>query len=58
MQAQSQFNMRAIQASWKKLGDIVYFHPIASKKEYDPMVSLMNSMLDAMADDEDHPLSD
>lgn len=58
MQAQSQFNMRAIQASWKKLDDIVHLHPIANEKEYDRMVSLMNSMLDAIGDDEDHPLSD
>lgn len=56
--AQTKFDIRAIQASWKKLDDIVHLHPIANEKEYTRMVLLMNFLLDAVGDDEDHPLSD
>ncbi len=55
--ARTQFNIRAIQASWKVLDDLVHLHPIVDENEYDHMVSLMHSLLGAVGDDEEHPLS-
>ena len=55
--AQTQFDIPAIQASWLALDAVVHLHTIHSEKEYDRMVLLMNSLLDATGDDEDHPLS-
>ncbi len=54
---ESQFDMRQIEASWQALDAMVHLHPIRSEEDYDRMVALMNSLLDAAGDDEDHPLS-
>lgn len=56
--AQTKFDIRAIQTSWQALNDMVHLHPIANEKEYKRMVALMNSFLDVVGDDEEHPLSD
>lgn len=32
-------------------------HRVTGEKEYDRMMSLVNSLLDAVGDDEDHPLA-
>jgi len=35
---------------------MAHLRPIKNEKEYDRMVALMNSLLDAVGDNEDHPL--
>jgi HTH-type transcriptional regulator / antitoxin HigA len=52
-----QFDIRAIQSSWQTLDSVAHLRPIYSEEEYDRMVMLMNSLLDAAGEDEDHPLS-
>jgi HTH-type transcriptional regulator/antitoxin HigA len=54
---QSQFNIRAIQSSWSKLDSMVHLRPIHDEAGYDQMISLMNSLLDVVGDNEDHALS-
>jgi HTH-type transcriptional regulator/antitoxin HigA len=53
---QTQFDIRAIQSSWQAFDEMAHLRPIKNNKEYDRMVALMNSLLDAVGDDEDHPL--
>lgn len=55
--AQTQFDIRAIQTSWQAFDAMAHLRPIRTDKEYDRMVVLMNSLLDAAGDDEEHPLS-
>ena len=55
--AQPQLDIRALQASWQEFDTIAHLRPIHSEVEYDRMVALMNSLLDVVVDDEDHPLS-
>ena len=55
--AQTQFNIRAIQASWQALDTMAHLRTIRTDDEYDRMVALMNSLLDEAGDDEAHPLS-
>lgn len=55
--AQVQFDIKAIQTSWQKFDTMAHLRPINDEKSYVRMVSLMNSLLDAAGDDEDHPLS-
>ncbi|TAJ80152.1 MAG: helix-turn-helix domain-containing protein [Gallionellaceae bacterium] len=52
----TQFDIRAIQASWQAFDEMAHLRPIQNEKEYDRIVALMNSLLDAVGDDEDHPL--
>ncbi|MDP1996101.1 MAG: helix-turn-helix domain-containing protein [Gallionella sp.] len=52
----TQFDIRAIQASWQAFDEMAHLRPIQNEKEYDRMVALMNSLLDAVGDNEDHPL--
>ena len=54
---QTQFNIRAIQSSWAKLDSMVHLRPINDEAGYEQMTSLMNSLLDVVADNEDHALS-
>jgi len=54
---QTQFDIRAIQTSWQAFDEMAHLRPIQNEKEYDRMVSFMNSVLDATGDDEDHPLN-
>lgn len=53
----TQFDIPAIQASWQAFDTMAHLRHIRTKAEYGRMVALMNSLLDAAADDEDHPLS-
>ena len=53
----TQFNIRALQASWQAFDAMVHLRPIHNEMEYDRMVELMNSLLEVTGDDEDHPLS-
>lgn len=55
--AHTQFDIRAIQASWQAFDTIAHLRPIHTGDDYDRMVALMNSLLDATGDDEEHPLS-
>lgn len=54
--AHTQFDIRAIQASWQAFDEMAHLRPIKNEKEYDRLVALMNSLLDAVGDNEDHPL--
>jgi HTH-type transcriptional regulator/antitoxin HigA len=53
---QTQFDIRAIQSSWQAFDEMAHLRPIKNEKEYDRMVVLMNSLLEAVGGDEDHPL--
>ncbi len=55
--AQAQFDILAIQAAWQALDAVTHLRPIYSEEEYDRMVMLLNSLLDAAGNDEDHALS-
>jgi HTH-type transcriptional regulator/antitoxin HigA len=55
--AHSQFDIRAIQASWQAFDTMTHLRPIHHEADYERMLSMMNSLLDAVGDDEDHPLS-
>jgi HTH-type transcriptional regulator/antitoxin HigA len=57
MHAIAQFDIPAIQASWQAFDSMTHLRPIHSEADYDRMVLLMNSVLDVVGDDEDHPLS-
>ncbi len=58
MQAtQIQFDIRAIQSSWASFDSMVHLRPIHDEVAYEQMVTLMNSLLDVVGDDEDHALS-
>lgn len=52
-----QFDIKAIQASWKKFDAMTHLRPIHTKAEYQRMASLMNTLLDVVGDDEEHALS-
>lgn len=53
---QTQFDIRAIQSSWQAFDEMAHLRSINNEKEYDRMVAFMNSLLEAVGDDEDHPL--
>lgn len=55
--AHAQFDIRAIQASWQAFDATTHLRPIHDDEDYIRMVALMNSLLDATGDNEDHPLS-
>ena len=55
--AHTQFDIRAIQASWQAFDAMAHLRPIHDEAGYVRMTALMNSLLDATGDDEDHPLS-
>jgi HTH-type transcriptional regulator/antitoxin HigA len=53
----TQYDIRAIQSSWQAFDAMAHLRPIHDEEGYDRMVVLMNALLDAAGDDEDHPLS-
>jgi HTH-type transcriptional regulator/antitoxin HigA len=55
--AQIQIDIRALQASWQAFDTLAHLRPIHSKADFERMVAMMNSLLDDVGDDEDHPLS-
>lgn len=58
MQAtRTQIDIRAIQSSWTAFDSMVHLRSIHDEAGYDRMVTLMNSLLDVIGDDEDHALS-
>jgi HTH-type transcriptional regulator / antitoxin HigA len=54
---QTQFDIQAIQSSWQKFDTMAQLRPIHDAKSYARMTTLMNKLLDAAGDDEEHPLS-
>jgi HTH-type transcriptional regulator / antitoxin HigA len=58
MQAiQTRLDVPALQASWLAFDTMAHLRPVQSEADYDRMVALMDSLLEAAGDDEDHPLS-
>lgn len=55
--AHTRFDIKAIQASWQAFDAMTHLCPIHNEAEYGRMVALMNSLLDAVGDDEDHALA-
>ena len=55
--ARTRLNIQAIQASWQTFDAMAHLRPIHTEAAYDRTVRLMNSLLEAVGDDEDHPLS-
>ena len=55
--AHTQFDIKAIQASWQAFDSMAHLRPIHDEAEYDRVVSLMNSLLDVAGDDEEHALA-
>lgn len=53
----TQFDIRGIQTSWQAFDEMAHLRPIQNEEGYDRMVVLMNSLLEATGDDEDHPLA-
>lgn len=50
-------DLPALQASWQAFDAHAHLRPIRNEADYDHMVAMMNELLDAAGDDEDHPLS-
>lgn len=50
-------DLPALQASWQAFEMQAHLRPIRNEADYDHMVAMMNELLDAAGDDEDHPLS-
>ena len=55
--AQPHFDIRAIQSSWAAFESMVHLRPVHNESSYIQMVTLMNSLLDVVGDNEDHALS-
>lgn len=53
----TQFDIGAIQSSWLSFDTMAHLRPIRDEEDYGRMTDLMNLLLDAIGDDEDHPLS-
>jgi len=49
--------MKAIQSSWQTLDATAHLRPVRNDEDYDRMVMLMNFLLEAAGEDDDHPLS-
>jgi HTH-type transcriptional regulator/antitoxin HigA len=56
-QTLTQASIPALQASWQAFDAMAHLRSIRNEADYDRMTTLMNLMLDAIGDDEDHPLS-
>ena len=55
--AHTQFDIRALQASWQAFDTLAQLRPIHSEADFERMAAMMNALLDDVGDDEDHPLS-
>lgn len=54
---QNKFDIQAIQSTWAAFDTMVHLRPIHDEADYDQMVALMNSLLGAVGEDEDHALA-
>ena len=50
-------DIRSLQKTWTAFDRVAHLRPIRTEAEYDRTVVLMNSLLDAVGDNEDHALS-
>lgn len=50
-------DIRALQSSWEAFDTIAHLRPIHSEADFERLVAMMNSLLDDVGDNEDHPLS-
>lgn len=55
--ARHSIDVAAIQASWLAFDATTHLRPIHDEGDYAQMVALMNALLDATGDDDDHPLA-
>lgn len=55
--AHTPFDIRALQSSWQAFDTIAHLRPIHSEADLERMVVMMNSLLDDVGDNEDHPMS-
>lgn len=54
---QTALNIQALQASWLAFDAMAHLRPIHSAADFDRMSAMMNTLLEDVGDDEDHPLS-
>jgi HTH-type transcriptional regulator/antitoxin HigA len=54
---ETQFDIEAIQSSWQEFDALAHLRPIHSEADYVRMTALMNSLLEVVGDNEDHPMS-
>ena len=57
MQTTLEFDIKRIEKSWVAFDQLTHLRPIINEAEYDRAVSLMNTLLDKVGSDENHPLS-
>jgi len=50
------FDIKGIQKSWVVFDQMAHLRPIHNEADYDRTVSLMNSLLDVVGDNEMHPM--
>ncbi len=55
--ATASVDIKALQKTWTAFDRIAHLRPIRTEEEYDRKVSLMNTLLDMVGDQEDHALS-
>ncbi len=55
--AAASMDIKGLQKAWTAFDRIAHLRPIHNHTEYQRMVVLMNTLLDAAGDDENHPLS-
>jgi HTH-type transcriptional regulator/antitoxin HigA len=56
-QSSKPIDISALQASWQAFDTQAHLRPIHSEADDDRMVAMMNALLGAAGDDEDHPFS-
>ena len=54
---QTNFDIQAIWSAWAAFDSVARLRPIHDDASYDQTVALMNSLLDAVGDNEDHELA-
>jgi HTH-type transcriptional regulator / antitoxin HigA len=55
--ARTRFDIRALQASWQTFDTVAHLRPVRDEADFERMTALMNSLLEAAGDNENHPLS-
>ncbi len=54
---QTTVDLKALEHTWIAFDRIAHLRPIRNEDEYDRTVMLMNSLLDIVGDQDDHPLA-
>lgn len=54
---QTALNIQALQTSWLAFDAMAHLRPIHSTADFERMSAMMNTLLEDVGDDEDHPLS-